>query len=70
MGVSDILFNWEACMKCKSINKKRQIPWSPLLPRMLKFNVNGAGRGKEGSVGIGGVLQIARVSCFLCFPSM
>lgn len=44
-------------MSC-GINKRRGVvPWVPLPPGLLKFNVVGTARGKSGSTGIRGVLR-------------
>lgn len=48
---------WEACMTCGPTKNKRCISWSSPLCRVLKFNVDGATRGKPGEAGIGVVLH-------------
>lgn len=44
-------------MKSHPRLRKRQAEWSPPSCGFLKFNVDGASRGKPGPVGIGGVLR-------------
>eukprot|EP00268_Persea_americana_P021089 TRINITY_DN21101_c0_g1_i1.p1 TRINITY_DN21101_c0_g1~~TRINITY_DN21101_c0_g1_i1.p1 ORF type:complete len:199 (+),score=31.91 TRINITY_DN21101_c0_g1_i1:157-753(+) len=51
-----ILSNWKACMVCGLTKERRSTFWSPPSMGMLKFNVDGAARGKPGPAGIGGVL--------------
>lgn len=41
-----ILYYWEACIVIGSCDEKRLIHWSPPPLRVLKFNVDGAARGK------------------------
>ena len=56
-NLNDILFSWEACMGSGSTTVRRTVSWSPPPHGVLKFNVDGATRGKPGPMGIGGVLR-------------
>lgn len=53
-------------MSCGS--SKRIVSWDAPSPGMLKFNVDGAVRGKLGPAGIGGVLQDDR-GVVICMSS-
>lgn len=55
--VGGVLHNWDAFMISVSPKVSFFVAWS--LPGVgeLKFNVDGAARGKPGLVGIGGVLR-------------
>ena len=44
-------------MGCDPIKVRKSILWSPPPIGWLKFNVDGATRGKPGPTGIGGVLR-------------
>ena len=46
--LNDIIYNWEACMGCLPFKERRSVPWSSPLFGVLKFNVDGASRGKLG----------------------
>ena len=48
----DILSNSGACMGCCSHEERRSVPWNPSPYGVLKFNVDGASRGKPGPEGI------------------
>lgn len=50
--MNDIHFNWEDCIGSGSFKKRRVVSWSPP-PGVLKFNVDGAARGKSGPARIG-----------------
>lgn len=52
-----MICNWDACMKCGPSKVRKSVSWVPPLPGSLKFNVDGAARGKPGPAGIGGVLR-------------
>ena len=52
---NDILVNWKAYMESGPIKLKRFVLWSPPLLGVLKFNIDGAARGKLGPAGIRGV---------------
>lgn len=52
-----ILHNWEAYLLCGLSKDRRVLRWTPPLVGLLKFNIDGAARGKLGSVGIDGVLR-------------
>lgn len=47
-------------MLCRLAKERRVSSWSPPLPGVLKFIVNGVVRGKLGPAGIGGFLQNSR----------
>ena len=51
------LSNWEACLGSGCVKKKHLVTWSPPSPNVLKFNVDGAARGKPGPANIGGILR-------------
>ena len=57
-----------ACMGCGAPKVKKSIFWIPPLTGILKFNVNGAARGKLGLAGIGGVLLNDKGEVLLMFP--
>lgn len=56
-SLSDILFNWEACMSCGRKKNNKIMPWTPPPVGAFKFNEDGASRGKPGPASIGGVLH-------------
>lgn len=63
-----ILSNWEACMVGRSFKEREVMWWSPPPEGVLKFNVDGAARGKLGLTGISGVLHNHGVlHCFFLF---
>lgn len=47
-------------MLCRLAKERRVSSWSPPLPGVLNFIVDGVVRGKLGPAGIGGVLQNSR----------
>lgn len=55
--MDDFLCNWVVCMSSRPAKVKKIDVWSPPSFRCLKFNVDGAARGKPRLVGIGGVLR-------------
>eukprot|EP00268_Persea_americana_P062605 TRINITY_DN8040_c1_g2_i6.p1 TRINITY_DN8040_c1_g2~~TRINITY_DN8040_c1_g2_i6.p1 ORF type:complete len:254 (+),score=31.35 TRINITY_DN8040_c1_g2_i6:132-893(+) len=57
LTLDNILSNWEACLGSGCVKKKHLVTWSPPSPNVLKFNVDGAARGKPGPAGIGGILR-------------
>ena len=56
-SINNIFVNWEACMVCGLPKVRRSTLCSPPPLSVLKFNVDGATRGKPGPTGIGGVLH-------------
>lgn len=50
INLDDILYNWEVCMGCGLIKERRTVHWSPTLIGALKFNADGAARGRPASV--------------------
>lgn len=68
-NLNDILFNWEACMGYCPFKERRFVSWYPPPIEVLKFNVDGASRGKPRSIPEESFV-IIRVKCFLCFPGM
>lgn len=47
---NDIQHNWEACMEGGSPKMRKYVSWSFALPSVLKFNMDGAARGKLSPV--------------------
>ena len=43
-----MLHNWEASLLCVVKKTKKAIFWSPPIRGVLKFNADGAARGKPG----------------------
>lgn len=43
---NDIQHNWEACMEGGPPKVRKYVSWSSPLPSVLKFNMDGAARGK------------------------
>ena len=64
---SDLFHNWQACMGWGAPNVKKSIFWIPPPTGILKFNVDGATRGKLGPAGIGGVLRNDKGEVLLMF---
>lgn len=56
-------------MSCGITNRRRVVPWAPPSQGILKFNVNGAARGKLGPTGIGRVLRDDR-GVVLCLEAL
>jgi hypothetical protein len=56
-SINDIYVNWKACMVCGLPKVRRSTLCSPPPLGVLKFNVDGATKGKSGPAGIGGVLH-------------
>ena len=54
--MNDIVSNWEACMRCVLIEERTFVPWFAPLVGTLKFNMDGASRGKPGPAGARRVL--------------
>lgn len=52
--------NISACLKVGASKKKRKVSWCPLTIKVLKFNVDGAARGKLELAGIDGVLRMTK----------
>ena len=57
LKVENIMQNWRACLLMRNLKKSKKVSWSSPPMRFLKFNVDGAARGKPGPAGIGGVLR-------------
>lgn len=51
----DLLRSWEGFMGGLQRRYKKLVDWSPPQSGEMKFNVDGASRGKPGPAGIGGV---------------
>lgn len=51
--LDSIIHNCEACLNCGNSKVKKPVSWCP--PHFLKFNIDGAARGKPVVEGIGGV---------------
>ena len=51
------MHNWSALLVCGPSRDKRSVVWFSPLDDVLKFNVDGAARGKPGPAYIGGVLR-------------
>eukprot|EP00268_Persea_americana_P068029 TRINITY_DN9427_c0_g3_i1.p1 TRINITY_DN9427_c0_g3~~TRINITY_DN9427_c0_g3_i1.p1 ORF type:complete len:256 (+),score=22.30 TRINITY_DN9427_c0_g3_i1:1157-1924(+) len=66
-SIDDITVNWEACMGCGPSKMRIYVHWSPSPIGMLKFNVDGAARGKPGPASIGGVLRNSRGEVLFMF---
>lgn len=49
--------NWRACLKAGVAKQKGIVSWRSPLCGVLKFNVDGAAKGKPGLTGIVGVLR-------------
>ncbi|KAK2660330.1 hypothetical protein Ddye_006863 [Dipteronia dyeriana] len=59
-SVSYLLLNiQDSCVEKKSMVKLNLLEWIPPVGNVLKFNVDGSVRGKNGHVGIGGLLRIS-----------
>lgn len=54
---SNLFQCWEGGMMSSSSSRKNNLDWAPPPSGTLKFNVDGASRGKSGLAGIGGVLR-------------
>lgn len=54
-------------MKCVPSKVKKSVSWVPSPPSSLKFNVDGAVRGKLGPTGIGGILRNYKVKVLFMF---
>ena len=67
LNMNDLLSNWGACMVCCPLKERRSVFWSPPPNGVLKFNVDGASRGKPGPTGIGGVLRNNKGEVLLMF---
>lgn len=46
---------------------KKVMSWAPPLDGVLKFNVDGAARGKQGPAGIGGVFRNSNKDVLMVF---
>ena len=57
MSLDCILQNWKACMSCGPSKDRKVVGWCPPPSGWIKFNVDGAAKGKPGPAGIGGVLR-------------
>lgn len=59
MSLNDILFNWEACMCCNQLGWEEggDYPVVYSSAKALKFNVDGALRGKQGPMWNCGALR-------------
>ena len=55
--IDGVLHNWEASLLCGVKKAKKVFFWAPPIGGVLKFNVNGAARGKPDLAGIGGGLH-------------
>lgn len=56
MRVEGVPHNWEASLLCNAPTVSKRVVSNPPSLRALKFNVDGAAKGKSGPAGIGGVL--------------
>ena len=68
-NINNILVNWEACMVCGSSRSISLARWCLPLEGVLKFNVDGASRGKLGPAGIGGVLHNFKGGVLISFSN-
>ena len=66
-SLNDIIYNWEACMVCSVPRIMKVEVWCPPARGLLKFNVDGAARGKPGPAGVGGVLRDHKGDVLLMF---
>lgn len=59
MKMDNFMQGWGDCLKKSILKKKRKVSWCVTLSStgVLKFNVDGAARGKQGLASIGGVLR-------------
>ena len=59
MKIDNFMQGWSDCLKKSKLKKKRKVSWCITLTstRVLKFNVDGVARGKQGLASIGGVLR-------------
>ena len=57
-------------MWCGRFKVTKFVPWSPPPLDVLKFNVDGAARGKPGLAELVRSFEIVRERFYLCFPSM
>lgn len=58
------------CNRSRSRVESRRVIWSPPLPGVLEFNVDGVARGKIGPLGIGGVLHNMEGLTFIFFSEL
>ena len=66
-SLNDVVVNWKACMECGPTKERMSILWSPPPLDSLKFNVDGAARGKLGSAGIQGILRSSNCEVLFMF---
>lgn len=66
LRVDGILHNWETSLHCMLWNDSIVVSWSPPFGD-LKFNVDGAAKGKPGPAGVGGVLRNSNGAAFSLF---
>lgn len=58
LRLGDLWLSWEGCMKSTiPVIRRTLVEWYPPTRGTLKFNVDGAFKGKPGPTGIGGVLR-------------
>lgn len=57
LRVEGVMHNWEASLSCGVNKVKKVVHWVPSIVGALKFNVDGATKGKRGPAGNGGVLH-------------
>lgn len=65
LTLDNILHNWDACLRCCPFKEKEKEFW--LSHGMLKFNIDGAPRGKLGLTGIGGVFRDSNRQVLIMF---
>ena len=57
MNLDCIVQDWEACMSCDPSKDREVVCWHPPPSGWLKFNIDGAAKGKPAPAGIGKVIM-------------
>lgn len=65
LSVEGVMHNWEASLSCGVNKVKKVVLWVPSIVGALKFNMDGATKGKPGPAGNGGVLRNSFFGDFL-----
>ena len=65
-----VTHSWRGCLKMGGFKKKMKVCWCLPPFGVLKFNVDGAAKGKPGLAGIWGVLRNHKGEVIYMFPSM